>query len=406
MSQNPDTQRSFALSVVADLRAAGYQALWAGGCVRDDLLGAAPKDYDVATSARPEQVRDLFGRRRTVAVGASFGVITVLGPPGAGQIEVATFRRDGGYSDGRRPDSVEFSDPEQDALRRDFTVNGMFYDPIDSRVIDFVGGRQDLADRVVRAIGEPAARIEEDKLRMLRAVRFAAALAFEIDPGTKDAIVHRAPSIHLVSAERIGGELARMIVHPARARALRLLRECGLLVEVLPEWAVLGDTRQNATLERLDRLRDPSLMLAFAALMSPCGSQTATAAAERLKQPKRVGEGAGWLIAQAALAAQGPLAYWPDLQRVLIDPRAEDLVALLRAEAEAETAGVAFCRTKLRLPATDLNPSPLIDGQTLLSAGFSAGPGLAKALRAARDAQLLGQVQTVEEALAVAKRSH
>lgn len=406
MTHNLDSQRSFARSVVADLRAAGYQAFWAGGCVRDALLGATPKDYDVATSARPEQVRDLFGRRRTLAVGASFGVITVLGPPGAGQIEVATFRRDGGYSDGRRPDSVEFSEPEQDALRRDFTVNGMFYDPIESRVIDYVGGRQDLANRVVRAIGEPAARIEEDKLRMLRAVRFAASLGFEIDFNTKEAIVQRAQSIHLVSAERIGGELARMLVHPSRTRALGLLRECDLLVEVLPDWAELSIDCQKGTLTKLERLRDPSLMLVFAALMKPCGAEVAIATADRLKQPKRVGEGAGWMIANAPLAAQGPQAYWPDLQRVLIDPRAEDLVELLRSEAELESPAVKFCGEKLRLPAAELNPPPLIDGQTLLTAGFPAGPGMARGLRAARDAQLLGRVQTAEEALEVARASH
>ena len=171
--------RQFAIEVVQTLQSAGHQALWAGGCVRDQLLDRTPKDFDVATSANPDQVREVFGKARTLSIGASFGVITVLGPPGSGAdpIEVATFRRDGGYSDGRRPDTVEFTDAKEDALRRDFTINGMFFDPVESKVIDYVGGKEDLKAQVVRAIGDPNERIEEDKLRMLRAVRFASTLS-------------------------------------------------------------------------------------------------------------------------------------------------------------------------------------------------------------------------------------
>ena len=182
--------RDFAIEVVKTLQAAEHEALWAGGCVRDQLLGRTPKDYDVATSASPEQVRDVFGKRRTLPIGASFGVITVLGPKGSGvdPIEVATFRRDGGYSDGRRPDAVEFTDAKEDALRRDFTINGMFFDPVESKVIDYVGGKEDLAARVVRAIGDPSERINEDKLRMLRAVRFASTFGFELESATLAAV--------------------------------------------------------------------------------------------------------------------------------------------------------------------------------------------------------------------------
>src|SRR3954463_16298353 len=171
---DPARQRAFALEIAKKLRTAGFEALWAGGCVRDELLGLTPKDYDVATSAKPDQIRDLFGRRRTLPIGASFGVITVLGPQGAGQIEVATFRTDAQYSDGRHPDSVTFTTAEHDAQRRDFTINGLFYDPIANQVVDFVGGQADLERRTIRAIGDPRSRIGEDKLRMLRAVRFAA----------------------------------------------------------------------------------------------------------------------------------------------------------------------------------------------------------------------------------------
>src|SRR3954447_24762852 len=204
---DPARQRDFALEIAQKLRAAGFEALWAGGCVRDELLGLTPKDYDVATSATPEQIRDLFGHRRTLPIGAAFGVITVLGPRTAGQIEGATFRTDAAYSDGRHPDSVTFSTAEHDAQRRDFTINGLFYDPVAEKVVDYVGGQEDLKARILRAIGNPRLRLSEDKLRMLRAVRFAAAFNFQIDPGTLLAIQEMAPQIGTVSGERIGAEI-------------------------------------------------------------------------------------------------------------------------------------------------------------------------------------------------------
>jgi tRNA nucleotidyltransferase (CCA-adding enzyme) len=184
-----------AVSLIRTLADAGFVAYLAGGCVRDALLGITPKDYDVATNATPQAVRKVFGKSRTLAFGASFGVIGVLPPNQQREnvhqqvTEVATFRSDGTYSDGRRPDSVHFGDPEQDALRRDFTINGLFYDPVDDRLIDFVGGRQDLRSGLLRTIGDPNDRFAEDRLRMLRAVRFAATLGFEIDPATRSAVV-------------------------------------------------------------------------------------------------------------------------------------------------------------------------------------------------------------------------
>src|SRR4051794_594855 len=184
----PSRQRAFALEIAKKLRAAGFEALWTGGCVRDELLGLTPKDYDVATSAKPDQIRDLFGRRRTLPIGASFGVITVLGPQGAGQIEVATFRTDAQYSDGRHPDSVTFTTAEHDAQRRDFTINGLFYDPISEKFDDSAGGQDDLKARITRAIGAPRLRLSEDKLRIPRPARFAPAFNFTIDPDTLTAI--------------------------------------------------------------------------------------------------------------------------------------------------------------------------------------------------------------------------
>ena len=231
------TEREFAVEVVRRLRDAGHEALWAGGCVRDELLGQAPKDYDIATSAMPEDVHKLF--RRTVGVGEAFLVVEVLGPrtdAGPLKVQVATFRSDGSYVGGRWPGSVVASTPREDAERRDFTVNGMFFDPLGERgVIDYVGGRDDLNRRVLRAIGDPVQRFGEDKLRLLRAVRMAARFEMTIDPATADAIRAMAPEIVVVSAERVADEFHKMLVDRHRARAMRLFVDLGLAAPLLPE---------------------------------------------------------------------------------------------------------------------------------------------------------------------------
>jgi poly(A) polymerase len=226
--------------LVETLRAHGHEAYLAGGCVRDLLLGSEPKDYDIATSARPEEVERLFPR--TVAVGAQFGVIVVI--EDGREYEVATFRTDGEYRDGRHPESVSFSNAEGDARRRDFTINGLFYDPVEERVIDYVGGRADLEARIVRAIGDPRQRFDEDKLRVLRGIRFAARLDFEIEAGTWEAICEYAPQIHVVSAERIRDELVKILTHPSRVRGFDLLDASGLLRELLPEVETLKGCEQ------------------------------------------------------------------------------------------------------------------------------------------------------------------
>lgn len=229
-----------ATAIVRRLRDAGHVAYFAGGCVRDRLRGVPAHDIDIATDARPEQVAALF--RRTIPVGAQFGVMIVVA--GGAQFEVATFRTETGYLDGRRPDSVEFSDAENDARRRDFTVNGLFLDPVDERVIDHVGGVADLEARVLRAIGDPAERIAEDKLRILRAIRFAATLEFEIDPATWEAVCASAPEIHVVSPERIRDELVKIFTSPQRVRGFDLLDSSGLLRLLLPEVAELRGCEQ------------------------------------------------------------------------------------------------------------------------------------------------------------------
>lgn len=234
---DPAASREFAAAVVARLRAAGHETYWAGGCVRDELLGRTPADYDVATAALPEVVRQVFGRKRTLAIGAAFGVITVLGPKGAGQVEVATFRTDAAYTDGRHPAGVSFCSAREDAKRRDFTINGLFLDPLSGEVHDFVGGRADLAAGVVRAIGVPAQRFGEDHLRMLRAIRFTAFFDFVLDGETRAAIERMAHLVAAVSPERIAAELRAMVERTGRQRALLLLAETGLAREVLPELA-------------------------------------------------------------------------------------------------------------------------------------------------------------------------
>src|SRR5213592_2912338 len=220
-----------ARKVAEILRDRGHIAYFAGGCVRDMVRGLTPKDYDIATDARPENVQSIF--QRTVAVGAHFGVIIVL--EDGFQFEVATFRSDDAYIDGRHPSAVRFSSPEEDAKRRDFTINGMFYDPVAEEVIDFIGGRSDIAAKLVRAIGDPAQRFAEDRLRMLRAVRFATALDYKIDSQTWEALLASAPSIHQISAERIRDELVRIFLSPNRLRGWDLLDSSGLMRAILPE---------------------------------------------------------------------------------------------------------------------------------------------------------------------------
>lgn len=232
--RQPVSPVEFADWIVRELQGAGHQALFAGGCVRDQLLGQAPKDYDVATSATPDQVREIFGPRRTIPVGAAFGVITVIGNKTMGNVEVATFRSDGKYSDGRHPDQVTFSDPEHDAQRRDFTINGLFYDPVRGEVRDYVGGQADLQLRIVRAIRNPHERFQEDHLRMLRAIRFATVLDFQLDGDTRAAIQVLAEEIRSVSGERIAAELRRLLECPQRGRGLELLQESGLLAVLFP----------------------------------------------------------------------------------------------------------------------------------------------------------------------------
>jgi poly(A) polymerase len=237
----PDSPRAVAGEIVARLQQAGFAAFWVGGCVRDFLLGRGPQDFDIATDARPEQVEKLF--KRTVAVGKKFGVMVVI--EDKHQFQVATFRAESDYKDGRRPETIHFANAEADAQRRDFTVNGLFYDPISKKTHDWVGGEKDLRAKIIRTIGAPEERFGEDHLRLLRAVRFAAQLDFEIEPKTFAAIKSLAPKIKLISAERIRDELLKLFWPPHAARGLVLLRDSGLLEYILPELAATISCEQS-----------------------------------------------------------------------------------------------------------------------------------------------------------------
>ncbi|HEY1188041.1 MAG TPA: CCA tRNA nucleotidyltransferase, partial [Gemmata sp.] len=375
------TDREFAIDIVRTLQRAGFTALWAGGCVRDEFLGLAPADYDVATSARPEQLRPLFRKRNEI--GAHFGVVQVIGPKkGDGTwhtIEVASFRSDGAYTDGRRPDTVTFSSPEEDARRRDFTINGMFSDPLRGELLDFVGGRADLDAKVLRAIGDPFARFTEDKLRILRAARMATRFGLAIDPVTRAAAQRMAPQVSAVSAERIAEELRKLFAHPNRARGLALLAELGLIESVLPE---LRESvgRAGAVLTALGETGEDPLPfpLAFAAVLHAVGNPTAERIAERLKLSNAETERLLWLVGNQTTLAGAEALRASKLKPLLVHPGIGELLTLSRALAVASgdsLAGVEFCERVLRdTPPGELNPPPVLTGEDLIRRGLAPGP--------------------------------
>lgn len=409
-------QRRFALDVVAQLRAAGHTAYWAGGCVRDELLGRVPKDYDVATSARPEQIREVFGHRKTLAIGEAFGVIAVLGPKPAGMVEATTFRRDGGYSDGRRPDAVEFTDAEEDARRRDFTMNALFFDPLENRVIDYVGGRDDIARRLVRAVGDPRARFEEDKLRMLRAVRMASRFDFGIDASTLQALRGAAHEITLVSPERIAQEMRAMLGKPGQAEAARLLATTRLLDAILPEivpefGAPSADAWQRtlsvlAELERAEAFH--GFALGLAALLHAQGSRELVfTVAQRWRLSNAERDDAAWIVGHQTGLVDADKKPWSEVQPLLADFLAPQLVDLIEAELRVEEAAlddVEFCRAKLKLPRAELDPPPLVTGNDLISAGLKPGKAFAGLIARLRAAQLDGEIHSTAEGIELAKR--
>ncbi len=404
-------QRRLAVDVVQRLQAAGFEALFAGGCVRDEIMGNPPTDYDVATSARPEQVRAILGRNRTLPIGQAFGVIAVRSPHGQAPIEVATFRQDGPYSDGRHPDAVEFSDAEHDAQRRDFTINGLFLDPLQGKIFDYVGGQADIQARVIRAIGQPAARFAEDHLRLLRAPRFAARLQFAIEPRTLTAIREHAGAIRIVAAERVGNEMRMMLGGAHAAEAFAWLIDTTL-------WGWIGPQTESPaeplthncerTRELLDRLEGADFELGLAAVVWGMTEQRLAALQDlvaRWKLSNLEVDRTAWILGHTAELARGAALPWPQLQRLLIRRWAKDGIALARAlvgfESWTET-DLSFSADRLTWPTELLDPPPLLNGHDLQALGVPAGPQFAQILREVRDRQLMGLIGTRDQALAAA----
>ena len=403
---NQETVRGFAKDVASTLGAAGFEALWAGGCVRDELLGRIPKDYDVATSAQPDDVRKVFAEKSIYAipVGEAFGVLCVVDPENKCQVEVASFRSDGAYLDGRRPVNVTFSTAEQDAQRRDFTINGLFFDPENGDYFDFVEGKVDIDRRIVRAIGNPEARFSEDKLRILRAIRFTASLEFDLEEATRNAVTKMADQIRVVSAERITGEMRLMLTDPHRSRALQLLSDCGLL-EILFEDAFQRPTNKiwGEMLAIEQQLSEPSFPLALAILfMAVTDASDVKNISQRWRLSNQQADRTAWLAEHGQSLKNARTKDWPQVQRILIHEGSGELLQLLAAQVACKLADeedLAFCRERLAWPATDLNPPPLLNGDDLAAHGLRPGKRYRELLVAVRDAQLCKQIQSRDEAL-------
>ena len=428
------TNQTLAGLIVRWLRGEGHSAWLVGGCVRDLLLGRVPKDFDVATSATPAELLRIFPGAGQI--GAHFGVVLVH--EDAAHVEVATFRTDLDCADGRRPSAVHFeSSPQQDVLRRDFTINALLLDPDTGEVLDYVGGRADLDARIVRAIGDPVRRFQEDHLRMLRAVRFAARLEFTIEPATLAAIQKLAPEIRHISIERVRDEISRILTEGGARRGFELLDAAGLLREVLPEVSALKGVEQppqfhpegdvwTHTLIMLEGLREPSVELALGVLLHDIGKpatfriadrirfdghvekgvEIAHALLNRLRYPNAVIERVEALIDNHMRFKDLPNMRESKIKRFLRMPNFEEHLALHRLDCLSSHGSLAnydFARNKQReVPPEQLRPVPLVTGHDLIAAGCKPGPAFGAALHEAEDAQLEGRVATKEEALKIA----
>jgi len=443
--------KDFAISIAKTLSQRGFQAYLVGGCVRDLLLGHEPKDYDVTTDATPRQVMEIFPE--TYSVGAQFGVVLVPAPDRdhshqstdaptkSHAVEVATFRSDIGYSDGRHPDEVRFSkDPRKDVARRDFTINGLLLNPLSDEVLDYVGGRTDLASGVVRTIGDPEDRFAEDKLRMLRAIRFAARFEYTIEPATFTAIQKQANEIRVVSRERVRDELTRMLTEGHGRRAFFLLDESGLLSHVLPEISAMKDVAQPPefhpegdvfihTLLLLDHLPNPCpLTLAWGALLHDVGKPATFRVADRIRFDGHVEVGVKMaeeicsrlrfsndeteqilaLVNNHMRFGHVPRMKESTLKKFLRMPRFDEHLALHRADCLASHRNLAtyeFVRQKQEeIPPQAMRPSPLVTGDDLIAAGHVPGPKFREILNAVEDAQLEGRLPSRDAALEFIRR--
>jgi len=375
--------KDYAIFIHSLLESNGYEAYLVGGCVRDTLLGREPKDYDIATNASPDGVMRLFPG--SDLVGAQFGVVLVREAPW--QVEVATFRNDGEYSDGRRPDSVQFiGDPRRDAERRDFTINALFLDPRTGQVIDFVGGRTDLADGIIRAIGDPAQRFEEDHLRLLRAVRFAARFGFTIEPGTFEAIRTLGALVEVVAPERVRDEINRILLEGGAPRGLTLLEQSGLAGR-------LGLPAGEHVRARFQRAAPSTVAVAWAALLLGQGP----AAARQQMRKFRHSSSDIRRVAQLIEGHGRVLQPWPseaDKKRFVRLPSHPEQMELHVLDGLPVPAGLG------PYTAAELHPVPLLTGQHLLAAGIPQGPSYSRILYEVETRQLNGEFTSHEQALA------
>jgi putative nucleotidyltransferase with HDIG domain len=429
------TTAEFARSIVAVLQAAGYQAFLVGGCVRDLLLGIEPKDYDVATDATPEQVLEIYPNAQRV--GAHFGVVLVH--EGDAHVEVATFRSDHNYVDGRRPSHVSFEDdPKQDVIRRDFTINALLLNPSTGEVIDYVGGKEDLKIGLVRAIGNPESRFREDHLRLLRAVRFAARLNFEIEIETQAAIVRLHPLINDVSTERVRDELVRILTEGGARRGLEMLLRSNLLKELLPEVAAMKGVQQppqfhpegdvwTHTLMMLEGLHNPSPTLALGVLLHDVGKPPTFRVADRIRFDGHVEAGVEIarsiltrlrfsndqidqvlaLVANHMKFKDAPGMRESTLKRFLRLHEFPEHMELHRLDCESSHGSLEnyqfIAQKRDEFGQERIAPPRLVTGADLIAAGYKPGPAFGSVLSAVEDAQLEGRIQTKEEGLELAK---
>lgn len=392
------TNKQTAIKVIKRLQRNGFQALLAGGCVRDMLLGRRAKDYDVATDAQPTDVIRLFPR--TLKVGAKFGVVIVLSE--GRQVEVATFRTETGYTDGRRPGSVKFSNAAEDAGRRDFTINGMFYDPLQKKVIDYIEGRADLKSRVVRTIGRPAERFGEDYLRMLRAVRFSTQLGFAVEPATWSAISTNAHNIAKISGERIAMELEGILVDPNRAGGASMLIESGLAGVIFP--GLLPEQAETAV-SILGQLRKKvDFALALAGFFAGDETDFAVRSCRVLKLSRNRNKHIKFLLSNRGKLLDDGMSL-AELKKILAEPYFRDLYELQRAIQKASGDGrrsiAPLIRLRRRIKAlgdVELRPKPLLNGHDLIRLGAVPGPGLGQLAEEMYIAQLEGILKTAGQA--------
>ncbi len=429
-----------AREIAAHLRESGHLAYFAGGCVRDIVRRETPKDFDIATDAKPENVQKLFPR--TYAVGAHFGVILVV--ENGFQFEVATFRSDEAYIDGRHPSAVHFSSPEEDAKRRDFTINGMFYDPVAEEVIDFVGGCADIAARLLRAIGDPARRFAEDRLRMLRAVRLATILDYKIDKQTWDALLANAGSINKISAERIRDELIRIFLSPNRARGWDLLDSSGLMRAVLPEIDEMkgckqpeqfhpeGDVFEHTRLMLRFLLEKVSVPLVFSVLLHDVAKPRTATVDEtgriRFSGHDRMGaemtekimrrlrfsgaeiDATVEMVRQHMVFKDVPKMREAKLKRFIARPTFDDELELHRVDCEGSHRMLDnyefLLRKREEFASEPIIPPPLVRGDDLIALGLKPGPRFGEILEAVETRQLEGNLRTREEALEWVQREY